>query len=197
MLLMTAPVDSISPGSKLPFQPHFPLGSFLATHYSHLRFWAFPTDAVHLYATGCSFFSSCSAPTCLSRRSPSPVTLPKSIGKQSLPLLSFHSTSWICDLLFIVIVYLLSHLIGQLVLSWCNKWLERCLCIFTVLLNVLTTPCSFEREVHCKYCRAREVVRHYLSFPYLMLKYYLALQIIAQHSVQCFWKKNETGSEIF
>lgn len=94
MRLMTAPVDSISPGSKLPFQPHFPLGSFLAMHYSHLRFWAFPTDAVHFYATSCSFFSSCSAPTPLSRPSPSPVTLPKSIGKQSLPLLSFHSTSW-------------------------------------------------------------------------------------------------------
>lgn len=65
------------------------------------------SHAMHFYATSCSSFSSCSAP--LAFHDPTHAflhLLPSSgsIDSQSLPLLCFHSTSWICEFVFIVMV---------------------------------------------------------------------------------------------
>lgn len=93
------------------FQPVFPASFsrrlFPLWHYSSWRFWASPMDAMHFYATSCSSFSSCSAP--LTFHDPNHAflhLLPSSgsIDSQSLPLLCFHSTSWICEFVFIVMV---------------------------------------------------------------------------------------------
>lgn len=93
------------------FQPVFPASFsrrlFPLWHYSSWRFWASPMDAMHFYATSCSSFSSCSAP--LTFHDPNHAflhLLPSSgsIDSQSLPLLCFHSTSWICEFVFIVMI---------------------------------------------------------------------------------------------
>ena len=93
------------------FQPVFPASFsrrlFPLWHYSSWRFWASPMDAMHFYATSCSSFSSCSAP--LTFHDPNHAflhLLPSSgsIDSQSLPLLCFHSTPWICEFVFIVMV---------------------------------------------------------------------------------------------